>query len=165
MSSGWTPRKAGDVGSQGGEVRQRLPLFPPGDGPVGVDVDPRVLCNGLQLRPEMLRAVGDRVQVRHGADGGIASRRRRRRAGGNRLLIRKSRLSKMNVNINETWNDKTMIQFHDGRAVSGKTGGNGNNTPFGNGNFQGMESPAEKDGPAGQQQTHKHSPLQLLEKT
>ncbi len=44
----------------------------------------------------------------------------------------------MNVNINETWNDKTMIQFHDGRAVSGKTGGNGNNTPFGNGNFQGL---------------------------
>jgi hypothetical protein len=68
----------------------------------------------------------------------------------------------MNVNINETWNDETMMQFNDGSALSGKTGGNGNNTPFGNGNFQRLEAPAAKDGPAGQQQTHRRSPLYFL---
>lgn len=69
----------------------------------------------------------------------------------------------MHVNINETWNNKAMIQFNDGSAVPGKAGGNGNNTPLGNGNLQGVEAPAAKDGPAGQQQTHRRSPLQFLE--
>lgn len=68
----------------------------------------------------------------------------------------------MNMHIDETWNNKAVIQFHDGGAVPGKAGGNGNNTPLGNGNFQGMESPVTKDGPAGQQQTHRRSPLQFL---
>lgn len=71
----------------------------------------------------------------------------------------------MHVDINETWNNETMIQFKDGSAVPGKAGGNGNNTPLGNGNFQGLELPAAKDGPSGQHQTHRRSPLRFLEKT
>ena len=68
----------------------------------------------------------------------------------------------MNVNIYETWNNEMVIQFNDGSAVTGKAGGDGNNTAFGNGNIQGLEAPAAKDGPAGQQQTHRHSPLHVL---
>ena len=69
----------------------------------------------------------------------------------------------MNVNINEAWNNQPVIQFNDGSAVPGKTVGNRNNTPFGNGNLHGLKAPAAKDGPAGQQQTHRRSPLQFLE--
>ncbi len=157
--------EAGNRRGQGPHIRQSLPLLPLGDGPVGIDMDPGVPPDGFQLHLEAVRAVGHGVQVWHGAEGGIPSRRRRRRAGGDGLLIRKSRLPKMNVNIYETWNNEMVIQFNDGSAVPGKTGGNGNNTPFGNGNIQGLEAPAAKDGPAGQQQTHRRSPLHLLKKT
>ena len=78
------------------------PCSPFGDGPVGQDADHGVLPDGVQLRLQGLHAVRHRIQVRHGAYGGIAAVGRRQRAGADGLLIRKTRLSKMHMHINET---------------------------------------------------------------
>ena len=70
----------------------------------------------------------------------------------------------MNVNINETWNYQSVMQFNDGSAASGKIGGNGNNTPLGNGNIQRLKASVEKDSSSGQQQMHRCSPLGFFRK-
>ena len=41
--------KAGHVGGHGGKVRQLCALLAPGDGAVGIDVDPGAPVNGPQL--------------------------------------------------------------------------------------------------------------------
>jgi len=69
----------------------------------------------------------------------------------------------MNMNINEAWNNETVIQFDDAGASPGKAGGNRNNTPLVNGDIQGLEAPVAKDGPAGQQYTHRRSPLHFTQ--
>ena len=125
-------------------------------------MDGGVPPDGGQLLVQGLRAVRHGVQVGHGADSGVAPRGGGGGAGGHGFLIRKTRLPKMDVYINEAWDYETMIQFKDGAALSGKGGGNGNNTALGNGDIQRLEAPVAKNGPAGQQKTHSCTPFQCL---
>ena len=90
------------IGGHGLQLRQRLPLLPPGDSTIGQHPNHRVMADGLQLRLKMLQAVRHRVQVRHGARSRIATVSRRKGAGANGLFIRKTRFPKMYMNINET---------------------------------------------------------------
>ena len=94
--------KGGDKGRQRGHVRQRLSLLPHGNGPVGQDADAAVPGDQRQLRLQMLRRIGHRVQIRHGAYRGVSAAGRRQRTGADSLLIRKTRLTKMYVYIHET---------------------------------------------------------------
>ena len=71
----------------------------------------------------------------------------------------------MNMDINETWNYQTIMQFNDGSAFTGKGGGNGNNTALVNGNIHILELSVPENGPAGQQQTHVGSPSSLIHST
>ena len=71
----------------------------------------------------------------------------------------------MNMDINETWNYQTIMQFNDGSAFTGKGGGNGNNTALVNGNIHILEFSIPENGPAGQQQTHVSSPSSLIHST
>ena len=60
------------VGGHALQVGQALALLPQGDGTVGVDMDAGIPVNELLLLLEVGRAVGDRVQVGHGAHIGVA---------------------------------------------------------------------------------------------
>ena len=51
---------------------------------------------------EILKAVGHRIKVRHGAYAGVSARGRRHRTGLYTLLIKKTRLSEMDMHITET---------------------------------------------------------------
>ena len=90
------------IGGHGVQVRQFPALLAFRDGPVGQNADHGVFLNGVQLHLQRLHAVRHRVQIRHGAYGGIAAVGRRQRAGADGLLIRKTRLPKMYMHINET---------------------------------------------------------------
>ena len=72
-------------------------------------MDPGTPVNGPQLLVQGLPAVGHGLEVGHGAHGGVAACRGRGRTGGDGLLIRKTRLPKMDMNINETWHQKPLI--------------------------------------------------------
>ncbi|WP_300024603.1 hypothetical protein [Oscillibacter sp.] len=64
----------------------------------------------------------------------------------------------MNMNINETWNKELIMQFNHGKPFPGKSGGNGNNTTLVD-RYVGISKRAiQKNGSAGQQQTHIGSP-------
>ena len=101
--------ESGNIRRHGGKVRQGLPLFAAGDGAVRIDVDPGTAGNGAQLRLEGLPALRHGLEVGHGAHGSVAAGGRRRGAGCNGLFIRKTRLPKMNMDINETWNNETVL--------------------------------------------------------
>ena len=90
------------IGGHGVQVRQFPALLTFRDGPVGQNADHGVFLNGVQLHLQRLHAVRHRIQIRHGAYGGIAAVGRRQRAGADGLLIRKTRLPKMYMHINET---------------------------------------------------------------
>ena len=85
--------------SHGFQVRQNFSFFPFGNGTVGIDGDAGVFSDGIQLGLKGLRAVGNRVQVGHGAHRGVAPPGRRPGAGKNGLLIRKTRLSEMHMHV------------------------------------------------------------------
>ena len=101
--------EASYMGSHSRQVRQILALFTPGDGAVGIHMDSGVFPNEVQLYLQIRCVVGDGLQIGHGAHGGIAACGGSRRAGKNGLLIRKPRLPKMNVDIDETWNDQMVM--------------------------------------------------------
>ena len=82
-------------------VGQGFPGLVHGDGPVGEYADDGVPSEDIQLGLQVFDAVGHRVQVRHGADGGVAAPGRRQCAGANGLLIGKARLTQMNMHICE----------------------------------------------------------------
>ena len=65
-------------------------------------MDEGVLLDERALKVQRVDTVGDGVQVRHSGNVGKAAVRGSQRAGADGLFIRKSRLSKMNMNINET---------------------------------------------------------------
>ena len=50
--------EAGHIRGHGGHVRQRLPGLAAGDGAVGVDMDPGIPANNVQLSIQMFPAVG-----------------------------------------------------------------------------------------------------------
>ena len=79
-----------------------MTFFADRDRPVGMHMDEGVLLDERALEIQRVDTVGDRVQVRHGGNVGKAAVRGSQRAGADGLLIRKSRLTKMNMNINET---------------------------------------------------------------
>ena len=61
-------------------------------------------------------------------------------AGADGLLIRKPRLSKMNVDINETGKHNGMMKINGNSARSVQPPGNGNNTAIRNGNINRTEA-------------------------
>ena len=60
----------------------------------------------------------------------------------------------MNMHINETWNDQTVMDLYNGKTGTGEIGGNGNNTAVGNGNIGVLKRPAAEDRSACEQQLH-----------
>ena len=94
--------KGDDVWRHARKVCELLALFADRDRPVGVNMDERVLLDERALKIQRIDTVGDGVQVRHSGNVGEAAVRGSQRAGADGLFIRKSRLSKMNMNINET---------------------------------------------------------------
>ena len=76
-------------------------------------MDDRIVADFAELLAEMFRRVGNRLQIRHGADVGIAAVSCRTGSCGNRFLIRKARLTQMNMHISETGkqNGTTNINF------------------------------------------------------
>ena len=94
--------KGDDVWRHARKVCELLALFADRDRPVGVNMDERVLLDERALKIQRVDTVGDGVQVRHSGNVGEAAVRGSQRAGADGLFIRKSRLSKMNMNINET---------------------------------------------------------------
>ena len=87
--------------------------------PVGQHADERAAPDGRQLGLQVLGAVRHGVEVGHGADGGEAAASGRERAALHRLLIRKSRLSKMYMHIGETGKKETVIEFKNRNALAG----------------------------------------------
>ena len=96
------------------QVGQFLTLLTAGDGAVGVDADFSVFADQLFLEAQILHTVGHRLQIGHGTDGGISAGCGSIGAGINGFFIRKARLTKMNMYINKTWNDQTIIQLNYG---------------------------------------------------
>ncbi|MDY5613510.1 hypothetical protein [Dysosmobacter sp.] len=56
------------------------------------------------------------------------------------------------MNIDETWDDQTIMQFNDGSVLP--RGRNGNNTALINGKVHILKASVQKNGSAGQQQAH-----------
>ena len=137
--------EARHIGGHGGQIRQGLALLAPGDGPVGGDVDHRVPPDQLQLLGQSLPAVGDGVQVGHGADLGEAPPGGGTGTGADGLLIRKSRLSQMNMYINETGKNGGVMKVNDLGGNGGLQGvGNGNNTALTDQDLRGTKGTARK---------------------
>ena len=61
----------------------------------------------------------------------------------------------MYMDIDETWNDQTIGNGHDGRLLLG----NGNNTALLHEKVHLLKAPFPKNSAAGQQQTHARAPL------
>ena len=110
--------KSRHQGGQRRKIGQLLPFSPPGDGPIGHHPHPGTLPDPPELGLQMRRAVGGRVHVGHGADQAVAPPGRRPGARFDGLFIRKTRLSKMDMNINEAGKNETMIPM-DGNAGDG----------------------------------------------
>ena len=81
------------------QIGQSLSPLAQGDGAVGIDLHLRLGFDQGLLRGQVFRAVRHRVQIRHGADGGITAPGRRGGAGGYGFLIRKARLAQMYMYI------------------------------------------------------------------
>ena len=113
-------------------------------------MDPCIFADQIQLYTEIFCAVGYRFEVGHGAHGSVSAGCGSMGAGVNRFLIRKTRLTKMNMNINETRNDQTIIQFNN-RSVFLR---NRNNTTLVDRIVFIFKAAVGENGPAGQQQTH-----------
>ena len=64
-----------------------------GDGAIRIHMHQCILFDRVELRLQILKARWCRLQVRHRADGRIATVRRRIRAGTDRFLIRKTGLT------------------------------------------------------------------------
>ena len=94
--------KGDDVWCHARKVCKPLALFADRDRPIGMDMNEGVLLDERALERERFGAVGHGVQVRHGGNVSEAAVRGGQCAGTDGFLIRKSRLTKMNMNINET---------------------------------------------------------------
>jgi len=69
----------------------------------------------------------------------------------------------MNVNINETRRQQTVMQFKNAKTLAGKIGTDGNNTAAGNSDVQPPETRVRKHPSASQQQFHpRPSPYFLI---
>ena len=86
---------------QGLEIYQFLAFPAHGDGAVGKDGDDGIFLNGFQLQVQMLQAVGNRVQVRHGANQRVAASRRGLGPGKDGLFPGLARLAQVHVHIAE----------------------------------------------------------------
>ena len=72
------------------------------DTPVGMHPYCRVPADGGKLLLQVFGRIGRRIQVGHGAHVSVSSARRGQRAAFHALLIKKTRLPKMHMNINKT---------------------------------------------------------------
>ena len=90
------------IGGHGRHVRQLLPQLATGDGAIGQHPDGGIPADQGQLLLQMGQAVRHRVQIGHGTHRGVSAVGGGLGAAGHGLLIRKARLTKMYVYINET---------------------------------------------------------------
>ena len=105
------------IGCHSFHIRKLFAFFLAGDGAVRVNADHAVPPDDIQLLFQMCLAVGDRIQIGHGANCGIAASGSSQRAGQDRLLIRKTRLSEMHMHITKAGNNNVFrrtesTQFH-----------------------------------------------------
>ena len=149
-----------DIRSHGGQIGQSFALLAAGDGAVRQNANVGGFADQIQLDFQMFGAVGHRLQVGHGTHGGVTAGGSGLSAGIDGFLIRKTRLTKMNVHINETWNNKTIVQFNDGKTFLRK--GIGNNTTLADRNVLILEAAVRENGAAGQQQAHTGSPFTVV---
>ena len=91
-----------DMGCQFLDGDDFLPQFAHRQGGVGVTVDDGVPVDDVLLDLQVLKAVGHRVEVRHGGDTGETAVGRCLASGQNGLFIRKTRLSEMHMHIKKT---------------------------------------------------------------
>lgn len=112
-------RKAADVRGHRRHVRELRAALPARYRAVGQHVYDGVALYYVQLLRERRRVLRHGAEVRHGADGGVTAPRRGLGAGGYRLLIRKTRLSKMYMHINKTGNNEIIIKIINTYALTG----------------------------------------------
>ena len=115
-------RKAGHERCECLHVGKLLAALLLRDGTQGANVDQRALADGLQLGGEMLGRIGHGIEVWHGANAGVAAVRRRKRPGPDRLLIRKSRLAEMYVNIHKTGENINVLKLQKRLCAQGILG-------------------------------------------
>ena len=94
--------KTGHPGRHGLHIRKLPAHFAAGYGSVRNHLYTGVPADYIQLRPERFHIGWHRIQVRHGANCGIASAGCRQRACAYGFLIRKTRLAEMHMHIHKT---------------------------------------------------------------
>ena len=104
--------KGDDVWCHARKVCKPLALFADRDRPIGMDMNEGVLLDERALERERFGAVGHGVQVRHGGNVSEAAVRGGQCAGTDGFLIRKSRLTKMDMHINETGKNNCVMNFN-----------------------------------------------------
>ena len=113
-----------DMGSQFVDSSQSFTHFTDGESAVGDNFDAGCFADGFQLGFQICHAVGGRVQIRHGADCGVAAVCCCQSAGFDGLFIKKARLSQMYVNINKTGKYKQTVHIKNGALTLRCTAGN-----------------------------------------
>jgi hypothetical protein len=78
-------------------------------------MDAGVVGNEFFLNPQVFVGVRHRVQVGHGADSGLAAPGAGFGAGGNGLLIGKTRLTQMHMDIHETGQNSIFTALGENR--------------------------------------------------
>ena len=102
----------------------KLPLlFALCDAAIWINTHLRVALYYVSLRFQVFKRVRHRVKVRHGANTRKPAVRRSKCSAFYRFLIKKTRLSKMNMNINETGKNKAIIKIKNRNAL--QNGGKG----------------------------------------
>ena len=110
------------------QISKLLPLFIHSNAPVRKNLDTGILTDDLPLLLQVFHAVRNRIQIRHGTYGCITASRPGHGTGTDRLLIRKTRLTKVYMHIRETGKQKTIIQRdNSGVHVIFHIGGKRNN--------------------------------------
>lgn len=139
-------RKAADLRGHVGHVGELGALLPARYRAVGQYVYDGVTLYYVQLLRECGCVLRHGTEVRHGADGGVAAPRGSLGAGFYRLLIRKTRLSKMYMHIDKTGNNKTIIKITNTYALTGNdTGLNTGDDAVQNLNVGGNKDPLTED--------------------
>ena len=99
--------KARHKGRHAFHVGKLEALLAHGDGPVGQHVHHGVATDDLKLPFQMSGRIRHGVQIGHGAHRGVSAVRGRKRTRADGLLARKTRLTKMHMDIYEAGNNAT----------------------------------------------------------
>ena len=95
------------------------PSGPPRSRRSGRRAPRRRRCACANDEPDRRLVVGDRIGVRHGADGGESAGGRRARAGGDRLHVLAARLAQVAVHVDESRATRPVRRSRRSRADAG----------------------------------------------